>query len=120
MSLKAFAVRSALLALVAATAGFAQADAAFRSMKSDVRVAVGTAPAMGARQDPRLEIGTTAHAILRFDDGQQVVLNDNSDYQITDYRYRHESPKTPTGAVAFISNTPELASEVCRGEHTCA
>jgi hypothetical protein len=37
--------------------------------------------------------GAGAQVVLKFDDGQQVVLNENTVFKITDFRYREAEPR---------------------------
>ena len=74
-------------------AGGALAAGVVQSMKGDVKAGpVGQAAAPVA-VNQRLMSGTAvttgpdAQVILRFDDGQQVVLNQNTEFRIVDFRY---------------------------------
>src|SRR5436853_1108137 len=74
-------------------AGGALAAGVVQSMKGDVKAGpVGQAAAPVA-VNQRLMSGTAvttgpeAQAVLRFDDGQQVVLNQNTEFRIVDFRY---------------------------------
>jgi hypothetical protein len=71
----------------------AYANGVVQSMKGDVKAGpVGQAAATVA-VNQRLMPGTAvttgadAQVVLRFDDGQQVVLNQNTEFRIVDFRY---------------------------------
>jgi hypothetical protein len=101
---------AALAALVLfSTQAFA--DAVIKDMKGDVRV--GNNPALPQQQvksGATVNTGPGAQAILLFDDQQQIVLNENTTFRITDYRYRQAAPKDDRavfdllrGALRFIT-----------------
>ncbi len=83
----------ALMAFSAAFATSALAAANIQSMRGDVRVGNSE-----VRANDRIVTGTTlttgagSQAVLRFDDGQTVVLNENTVFHITDYRYAQNAP----------------------------
>ncbi len=104
-----------ILSVFAAAALLATAPAfaagAIVSMKGDVRV--GNSPALPQQ---RVISGATittsigAQAIIRFDDQQQVVLNENTTFRIADFRYRAAEPQGDRavfdilrGALRFIT-----------------
>ena len=90
-------IRNAIAAFVAAavfTAGSAFAAANVESVRGDVRA--GRAPlALKARvtSGATITTGAGAQVVLRFDDGQQVVLNGTTVFRITDFRYRQDGPR---------------------------
>jgi hypothetical protein len=107
-------IRNALSALAAGAILFsaqAFADATIVSMKGDVRV--GTDPAVTTQRifsGATVNTGIGAQAILKFDDQQQVVLNENTTFRIADYRYRAAEPRGDRavfdllrGALRFIT-----------------
>jgi hypothetical protein len=89
----------------------ALADATLIDMKGDVRV--GNNPALPQQRvvsGSTVNTGIGAQAILKFDDQQQVVLNENTTFKITDFRYRAAEPRGDRavfdllrGALRFIS-----------------
>lgn len=103
--LSVFAVAS----LLASAQAFA--DATLIDMKGDVRV--GNNPALPQQRvvsGSTLNTGIGAQATLKFDDQQQVVLNENTTFRITDFRYRAAEPRGDRavfdllrGALRFIS-----------------
>jgi hypothetical protein len=84
----------ALLALSAAFATAVQAAATVQSMYGDVR-----AGDQQVRPNDRITSGATvttgrgSQAVLKFDDSQVVVLNENTTFRITDFRYRQEEQR---------------------------
>ncbi|MDH5212390.1 MAG: FecR family protein [Betaproteobacteria bacterium] len=96
-------------ALLASAQAFA--DASLIDMKGDVRV--GNNPALPQQRvlsGNTINTGVGAQAILRFDDQQQVVLNENTTFRISDFRYRPAEPGGDRavfdllrGALRFIS-----------------
>ena len=83
----------AAVALAAALPLAAYANGVVQSMKGDVRAGPVGQTARTVAVDQRLTPGTAvvtgadAQAVLRFDDGQQVVLNQNTEFRIVDFRY---------------------------------
>ena len=81
------------LAFTSAFASVAYAAAVLQSAKGDVRAGAGSVLPQPVEQNARLLSGTRvttgagAQAILRFDDGQHVILSQNTDFRIVDYRY---------------------------------
>jgi len=75
----------------------AYANGVVQSMKGDVKagpVGQAAAPvAVNQRLTPGTAVttGPDAQVILRFDDGQQVVLNQNTEFRIVDFRYEGDS-----------------------------
>ena len=99
------------LAGLAATTGTALADAVIASLRGDARIGNNQVTA-----NQRMYSGTTintgagAQVVLRFDDGQQVVLNETTTFRITDFRYRASEPRNDRavfdllqGALRFVS-----------------
>jgi hypothetical protein len=96
-------IRNAIAALLAAAllmAGNAFAAANVQSLRGDVRagkaqLAVNDRVTSGAT----ITTGVGAQAVLRFDDGQQVVIGENTLFRITDYRYRADAEATADRAI---------------------
>lgn len=107
-------VRS-MLSVFAAAALLASAQAfaagAIINMKGDVRI--GNNPALPQQKvisGSTITTGIGAQAIIKFDDDQQVVLNQNTTFRIADFRYRADEPRGDRavfdilrGALRFIS-----------------
>src|SRR4051794_27168879 len=75
-----------LLALALPVVALAQA--VVQSMQGDVK-ANGAAVTQEQRLTPgtALTTGPNSQIVMRFDDGQQVVLNQNTEFRIVDFRY---------------------------------
>jgi hypothetical protein len=99
----------AAAALLASAHAFA--DATLVNMRGDVRI--GTNPAQAQQKvisGSTVTTGAGAQVTLRFEDQQQVVLNENTTFRITDYRYRAAEPRGDRavfdllrGALRFIT-----------------
>jgi hypothetical protein len=88
--------RTAAAAFIAAAllmAGQVFAAANVQSVRGDVR-AGNASLAVKDRVTTGVTIttGAGAQVVLKFDDGQQVVLNENTVFKITDFRYREAEP----------------------------
>ena len=96
-------IRNAITALFVAvlfTAGNVFAAANVQSIRGDVRagkvqLAVNDRVTSGAT----ITTGVGAQAVLKFDDGQQAVIGENTLFRITDYRYRADAEPTADRAV---------------------
>jgi hypothetical protein len=79
-------------ALLAAT--HARADAVLTQVTGDVRAA-NAAATQGQRvfSGTTLVLGPGSQAILKFDDDMQIVLNENTSFRITDFRFKAQEPK---------------------------
>jgi hypothetical protein len=96
-------IRNAIAALLAAAllmAGNVFAAANVQSLRGDVRagkaqLSVNDRVTSGAT----ITTGVGAQAVLRFDDGQQVVIGENTLFRITDYRYRADAEPTADRAI---------------------
>jgi hypothetical protein len=103
--LSAFAA-AALLASVQAFAAGTIID-----MKGDVRVGNNPAlPQQSVISGSTITTGIGSQAIIKFDDQQQVVLNQNTTFRIADFRYRAAEPRGDRavfdilrGALRFIT-----------------
>lgn len=83
-----------LIAFSAAFATAVQAAANVQSMRGDVRVGDQQInPNDRITSGASITTGAGAQAVLRFDDGQVVVLNENTFFRIVDFRYLKEEPR---------------------------
>src|SRR4051794_28455182 len=90
-----------LLALALPIAALAQA--VVQSMQGDVKVngAVVT-------KDQRLNAGAVittgpnAQIVMRFDDNQRVVLNQNTEFRIVDFRFNSPNPKDDRSVLDLV------------------
>jgi ferric-dicitrate binding protein FerR (iron transport regulator) len=101
-----------LLALLALAAPMmAHASAVVQSFLGDVRV--GGAP---VAQDQRIFRGTSvitgigSRVVLRFDDGQQVVLDQNTEFRLTDFQYSAGSPREDRSILDLVKGALRLVS----------
>ena len=104
-------------------AGGALAAGVVQSMKGDVKAGpVGQAAAPVA-VNQRLMSGTAvttgpdAQVILRFDDGQQVVLNQNTEFRIVDFRYEASDSKMDRTVFELIKGALRMASGAIIGRN---
>lgn len=100
-----------LIGFTAAFASAVQAAANVASMKGAVRIG-NNAVTLNQRivAGSTISTGPGAQVILRFDDGQQVVLNETTSFRITDFRYSESEPRSDRavfdllqGALRFIT-----------------
>jgi hypothetical protein len=101
----------AILAISAAFATAVQAAANVQSMYGDVR-----AGDQQLRPNDRITSGATittgrgSQAVLRFDDSQVVVLNENTTFKITDFRYRQDEPRGDRGIFDLVRGALRIIS----------
>ncbi len=89
-------------------APFAFANGVYQSVTGDVKAASGTAAPASVARNQRVLPGTTvttgpgAQAIIRFDDGHAVVLNENSEFRINQYSFDKDKPQSDNIAVQIL------------------
>jgi hypothetical protein len=94
----------------------AYANGVVQSMKGDVRAGPVGQTAATVAVNQRLTPGTAvvtgadAQAILRFDDGQQVVLNQNTEFRIVDFRYNESDSKFDRTVFDLIKGALRMVS----------
>jgi hypothetical protein len=104
--------------LTLAMASAAWAGAAIQSMSGDVRVGGSRQVLVSARQDQRLAAGTTiatgadSQAVLKFDDGGQMVLGQNTEFRIVDSRYAPNSPQADRAVFDLVRGALRVVSGV--------
>ena len=87
-----------------------------QSIEGDVRAGPIGKPVTGVTLDQRLASGTTvvtgpdAQVILRFDDGQQVVLDHSTHFRIVDFQYNEADPKTDRSVFALLKGALRMVS----------
>lgn len=75
-------------------------------MAGDVKILVAGSPARQAKKNDPLDSGASvntgekSHAVLRFEDGQVIALQSNTQFQIQDYRY---NPNNAQQSNIFVS-----------------
>jgi hypothetical protein len=105
--------RSSLLALffslctlAAAPLGFA--NGVYQSVRGEVKAAAGAGALVSVARDQRIAPGTTvltgpgAQAIIRFDDGHTVVLNENTEFRVNQYSFDRARPQSDNIAVQLF------------------
>jgi FecR-like protein len=94
----------------------AYANGVVQSMKGDVRAGPVGQTAATVAVNQRLTPGTAvvtgadAQVILRFDDGQQVVLNQNTEFRIVDFRYNQSDSKFDRTVFDLIKGALRMVS----------
>jgi hypothetical protein len=107
-------VMIAALALMLPLGAFAAG--VVQSIQGDVRAGPAGQPAAPLGVQQRLEVGTAvltgadSQVILRFDDGQQVVLNQNTEFRIVDFRYNEADPKTDRSVFDLVKGALRMVS----------
>ena len=101
----------------------AYANGVVQSMKDDVRAGPVGQTARTVAVDQRLTPGTAvvtgadAQVVLRFDDGQQVVLNQNTEFRIVDFRYEASDSKMDRTVFELIKGALRMASGAIIGRN---
>jgi len=105
------------------SAASAFAAGVVQSMKGDVRAGPAGQPGAAVAVDQRLNPGTAvttgadAQVILRFDDGQQVVLSQNTEFRIVDFRYDASDPKMDRTVFDLLKGALRMASGAIAGRN---
>ena len=113
----------AAVALAAALPLAAYANGVVQSMKGDVKAGPVGQTARTVAVDQRLTPGTAvvtgadAQAVLRFDDGQQVVLNQNTEFRIVDFRYESSDSNVDRTVFDLIKGALRMASGAIAGRN---
>ena len=101
----------------------AYANGVVQSMKGDVKAGPVGQTARTVAVDQRLTPGTAvvtgadAQVVLRFDDGQQVVLNQNTEFRIVDFRYEASDSKMDRTVFELIKGALRMASGAIIGRN---
>jgi hypothetical protein len=101
---------AAIAGLVFAASGFAAA--LVQDVKGDVRTQAATAVEKGQRvlTGATLTTGPNSQAVLVFDDGQQVVLNENTQFAITDYQFAKENPQSDRSFFSLLRGAARVVT----------
>ena len=97
-----FALGALLFASGALANGF------FQMVKGNVTAAVGSGPATTVKPGQRFQpgtsftTGTNSQAILRFDDGQAIVLDQNTEFRLTGYNFDRAKPQQDNVAMQIL------------------
>jgi hypothetical protein len=106
----------ALLCLAAALPAAALANAEIQSLRGDVRVGNTGQLMVAGRQGQRLASGTTvstgadSQAVLKFDDGGQMVLGQNTEFRIVDSQYSASLPGADRGIFDLVRGALRVVS----------
>lgn len=104
------AFSAAIASLVFAANGFA--TALVQDVKGDVRTQAGTAVQKGQQilTGATLTTGPNGQAILVFDDGQKVVLNENTQFAITDYQFAKDNPQSDRSFFSLLRGAARVVT----------
>ena len=103
-----------LWTLVSAPIGFA--NGVFQSVSGDVTAAAGAAAPASVAINQRVVPGTTvttgpgARTIIRFDDGHTVVLNENTEFRVTEYSFDKDKPQSDNIAIQLLKGAMRSVS----------
>jgi len=95
-----------LWTLAAASLGLA--NGVFENVRGDVKAAQGSSAPASVAKNQRFVPGTTiltgpgAQAIMRFDDGHAVVLNENTEFRVNQYSFDKEKPQSDNIALQLF------------------
>src|SRR5262245_48124557 len=105
-----------LLALALPLAAFA--SAVVQSMQGDAR-----ANGQPVKQDQRLNPGTTlttgpnSQLVLRFDDNQRVVLNQNTEFRIVDFRFNSPNQRDDRSVLDLVKGALRVVTGTISGRN---
>ncbi len=105
-----------LATLLAMCSGTVYADAVFERTTGEVRFSAEKAKPVNAADGVRVTSGSTVstgasgRTILRFDDGQAVVLNPNTEFKITNYRFDEANPKQDSAVFELLKGAMRSVS----------
>jgi hypothetical protein len=95
-----------LSSLLSATIGYA--NGFFESVSGDVRAAAGSAAPASVARNQRIVPGTNvttgprSQAVIRFDDGHAVVLNENTEFRVNQYSFDKDKPQSDNVAIQIL------------------
>ena len=101
-----------IASFVLAANGFAAA--LVQDVKGDVRTEAAVAVEKGQQilTGATLTTGPNSQAILAFDDGQQVVLNENTQFRITDYQFTNDNPQADRSFFSLLRGAARVVTGV--------
>jgi hypothetical protein len=94
----------------------ASANGVFESITGDVRAAAGKSAPVPVSQAQLFQPGTSvttgpnSQAILRFEDGQVVVLHENTEFRVNAYRFDLEKPQSDSIALQIVKGAMRSAT----------
>jgi len=86
----------------------ALANGVFQGVAGEVKAGIGSEAPVDASAGERLRPGTTvttganSRAVLRFDDGHAIVLHENTEFRLTDYRFNRDRPQEDSFAAELV------------------
>lgn len=105
-----------LAALLAMSSGVVRADAVFERTTGEVRFSSDNvksavaADGMQVTSGSTISTGATGRTILRFQDGQAVVLNPNTEFKISNYRFDKANPKQDSATFELLKGAMRSVS----------
>ena len=101
-----------IASFVLAANGFAAA--LVQEVRGDVRTEAAVAVEKGQQilTGATLTTGPNSQAILTFDDGQQVVLNENTQFRITDYQFTNDNPQADRSFFSLLRGAARVVTGV--------
>jgi FecR protein len=105
-----------LVALACCLASAAHAGGVFDSLKGSVTVIAPNGNRSAAQRFAEIPPGSTistgsgAQAVLRFDDQSAVVLNQNTDFRVVDYRYEPAKPDASRSVFDFLKGAARFVT----------
>jgi len=101
----------ALLAFSAAFATAVHSAANVQSMRGNVQAGTQQVnPNDRITSGATITTGPGSQAVLRFDDGQVVVLNENTTFRIIDFRFRKEEPRNDRSVFDLLRGALRVVS----------
>ena len=111
--------KSFVLGLLALALPFAAlASAVVQSMQGDAR-ANGQPVTQNQRLNPgtTLTTGANSQLVLRFDDNQRVVLNQNTEFRIVDFRFQSPNPKDDRSILDLVKGALRIVTGTVAGRN---
>ncbi|MFH1604205.1 MAG: FecR family protein [Pseudomonadota bacterium] len=100
------------------SATVAHANGFFESVIGDVRAVEGSARPARVARNQRVIPGTTittaagARAVIRFDDGHAVVLNENTEFRVNQYNFDSDKPDRDNIALQLLKGAMRSVSGI--------
>ena len=110
------ALLGSFFAVLLALPGSSWAGAVIQSMNGDVRVGSSKEILIAARESQRLASGTSivtgadAQVVLKFDDGGQMVLGQNTEFRIVSSQYAQNSPQADRAVFDLVRGALRVVS----------
>jgi len=110
------AIGWAAIAFFGALAGLAHANGTFDSVKGQVQMTDSKGIEMAASKETAILPGSTittgadSQAVLRFNDGSAVVLNQNTTFRVVDYEYDPAKPGVGRSVFDFLKGAARFVT----------